>query len=435
MVGQPVGDQRDPQERCQHPAARRVRRGDRGRVVDRRFRTRRRATRRRSDDQRAPSPTTTASTTRRWRSTTRSRPGAGKRFLSWSRRTTTTPTARRSRWSRSGPPPTAPSTSRMPRPSSYQPEPGYVGLDRFDYTIVDGNGTEASAVVILELLPVDAPNQAPVARDDVAETGPDVGVVIDVLLNDVDPERDALAGGVVHAARHRRHRSPRPSVRPGCPPCATNRRSGRPAGRRSRTVPSTRSRRPANPPTVRVEIAQPQDDNRPPIVQPDAVRLRRNTPTSVAGARQRPRPRRRSVAALGDDPVAGRDRGRGRRRHAACHRPGRRARARAVHVLRRRPARQHRPGHGPGRHRRRHRAEPSPARHRRHRDRRRGHAAGDRRAVQRQRPRRRSLAGRRASPNPPTVPARRRSRATTCSSHRRRSPTTTNRGWSGSPTR
>ena len=57
----------------------------------------------------------------------------------------------------------------------YQPEPGYVGLDRFDYTIVDGNGTEASAVVILELLPVDAPNQAPVARDDVAETGPDVG--------------------------------------------------------------------------------------------------------------------------------------------------------------------------------------------------------------------------------------------------------------------
>ena len=28
----------------------------------------------------------------------------------------------------------------------YQPEPGYVGLDRFDYTIVDGNGTEASAV-------------------------------------------------------------------------------------------------------------------------------------------------------------------------------------------------------------------------------------------------------------------------------------------------
>ena len=127
----------------------------------------------------------------------------------------------------------------------YQPEPGYVGLDRFDYTIVDGNGTEASAVVILELLPVDAPNQAPVARDDVAETGPDVGRRDRRAAQRRRPGARRVAGGVVHATRHRGHRSPRPSVRPGSPPCATNHRSGRPAGRRSPTVPSTRSRRPA----------------------------------------------------------------------------------------------------------------------------------------------------------------------------------------------
>ena len=162
----------------------------------------------------------------------------------------------------------------------YQPEPGYVGLDRFDYTIVDGNGTEASASVILELLPADAPNRAPVARNDVAETGPDVGVVIDVLLNDVDPERDALRvasftppdiGGVVTETIG-------PSGLPALhyqPPFGVS-------GRATFTYrPSDTFEGTGEPATVRVEIAQPNDENRPPIVQPDAVRLRRNTPTAV----------------------------------------------------------------------------------------------------------------------------------------------------------
>ena len=162
----------------------------------------------------------------------------------------------------------------------YQPEPGYVGLDRFDYTIVDGNGTEASAVVILELLPVDAPNQAPVARDDVAETGPDVGVVIDVLLNDVDPERDALRvasftppdiGGTITE-----------TVGPTGLPALRYQPPLGASGRATFTYrPVDSFEATGDPATVRVEIAQPHDDNRPPIVQPDAVRLRRNTPTSV----------------------------------------------------------------------------------------------------------------------------------------------------------
>ena len=73
-------------------------------------------------------------------------------------------------------------------------------------------------------------------------------------------------------------------------------------------------------------------------------------------------------------------------------------------------------GNGAGRHDRRHRAQPPAARHRRHRDRRRRHDTGDRRAVQRQRPRRRSARSSSPSASLTTAPARRRSRATTCSS-------------------
>ncbi len=74
----------------------------------------------------------------------------------------------------------------------YTPDAGYVGVDTFEYTIVDGDGTEATANVIVELLPTDGTNRAPVGAPDAAETGPGVSVVIDVLLNDVDPERDGL---------------------------------------------------------------------------------------------------------------------------------------------------------------------------------------------------------------------------------------------------
>ena len=74
----------------------------------------------------------------------------------------------------------------------YQPESGFVGVDRFEYTIADGNGSTATAEVTLELLPTDAPNQAPVGSSDRSETGPDAAVIVDVLLNDIDPERDSL---------------------------------------------------------------------------------------------------------------------------------------------------------------------------------------------------------------------------------------------------
>jgi large repetitive protein len=163
----------------------------------------------------------------------------------------------------------------------YRPAGGFVGVDRFGYTIVDGAGTEASATVTVELLPLDATNRAPIGTEDVAETGPDAAVVIDVLFNDIDPERDSLridsftpadvGGDLVEV------------IAP----------SGLPALRytppRGASGTATFTYRPADvlgavgdPVPVRVEIAQPTDENRPPIVRPDAIRVRRDVPATLA---------------------------------------------------------------------------------------------------------------------------------------------------------
>jgi hypothetical protein len=164
---------------------------------------------------------------------------------------------------------------------SYQPEPGFVGLDQFDYTIVDGNGTEDTATVTIELLPIDTVNQAPVGSPDATETGPTAPVTIDVLLNDIDPERDPLridtftppdVGGEVSETLA-------PSGLPGLKFVPDARFSG--------TV--TFTYRPVDTfgavgeaVEVTVEVAQPSDDNRPPIVRPDSMRLRRNVAQPLA---------------------------------------------------------------------------------------------------------------------------------------------------------
>jgi hypothetical protein len=164
---------------------------------------------------------------------------------------------------------------------SYQPESGYVGVDRFEYTIADGNGTEATATVTIELLPVDAPNQAPIGTRDTAETGPGSPVVVDVLLNDVDPERDPLRigsftrpdfGGTVSEVTA-------PSGLPGL--------RFEPDGSASGTL--TFTYRPVDTfgaegdtVVVSVDIAQATDENRPPIVRPDGLRVRRGSPFRLA---------------------------------------------------------------------------------------------------------------------------------------------------------
>ena len=71
----------------------------------------------------------------------------------------------------------------------YTPEPDFVGMDSFIYTISDGNGETSTAVVSIEVLPV---NDPPIAQDDSQTTQEDSPVTILVLSNDSDPDDDTL---------------------------------------------------------------------------------------------------------------------------------------------------------------------------------------------------------------------------------------------------
>ncbi len=161
---------------------------------------------------------------------------------------------------------------------SYAPEAGYAGTDTFEYTIVDGNGTEATATVTVQLLAADAVNQAPKATDDAAETSENTPVDISVLANDLDPERDPLRIG--------EFASDQGSV------SATVGRDGLPA---LHFVPATdffgsatltyeaedvRGAR-SEKATVTVDVASRDQDNRPPRTAPDAVRVRRDLEIDV----------------------------------------------------------------------------------------------------------------------------------------------------------
>ncbi|TFH06798.1 MAG: tandem-95 repeat protein, partial [Candidatus Atribacteria bacterium] len=73
---------------------------------------------------------------------------------------------------------------------TYTPNADFSGLDTFTYTISDGNGELASATVTVAVAAV---NDPPIAQDDAASTNEETAVVIDVLINDSDPDGDTLA--------------------------------------------------------------------------------------------------------------------------------------------------------------------------------------------------------------------------------------------------
>ena len=72
---------------------------------------------------------------------------------------------------------------------TYTPNPNYSGTDTFTYTITDGQGGTDTATITVNVTPV---NDAPVAIDDAASTGPGTPVVIPVLGNDTDADGDIL---------------------------------------------------------------------------------------------------------------------------------------------------------------------------------------------------------------------------------------------------
>ena len=75
---------------------------------------------------------------------------------------------------------------------AYRPDPGYIGTDTFKYTIVDEHGGTDTGTVNVELLDPNSPNRPPISRPDTVKTRIDRPVTIDVLANDIDPERDVL---------------------------------------------------------------------------------------------------------------------------------------------------------------------------------------------------------------------------------------------------
>ncbi len=71
----------------------------------------------------------------------------------------------------------------------YTPETGFVGTDRFQYTIREQNGGTASATVTIT---VESANTPPIAQDDFLLTNMTDTVVTNVLANDSDPDGDPL---------------------------------------------------------------------------------------------------------------------------------------------------------------------------------------------------------------------------------------------------
>jgi VCBS repeat-containing protein len=72
----------------------------------------------------------------------------------------------------------------------YSPDSDYSGADQFTYTISDGNGGSDSATITISVTPV---NDPPNAIQDVATVLEDSSNnEIDVLINDIDPDGDAI---------------------------------------------------------------------------------------------------------------------------------------------------------------------------------------------------------------------------------------------------
>jgi len=80
---------------------------------------------------------------------------------------------------------------------TYTPDLDFEGADRFIYTVDDGFGGTAPAIVMVT---VNASNASPFAEDDTGNTDEDVAVTIPVLANDSDVDGDALSVSGVSGA-------------------------------------------------------------------------------------------------------------------------------------------------------------------------------------------------------------------------------------------
>lgn len=75
----------------------------------------------------------------------------------------------------------------------YQPRNGFSGNDSFRYTISDAGGLTSSALISVTVRPRPPENDAPLARNDSAQTDAGSTVDIFVLSNDGDPDGDTIS--------------------------------------------------------------------------------------------------------------------------------------------------------------------------------------------------------------------------------------------------
>ncbi len=72
---------------------------------------------------------------------------------------------------------------------TYTPDPDFNGTDSFVYEVADADGATATAVVTIDVAPV---NDGPSATDGADTTDQDTPIDIDLTVNDFDPEGDTL---------------------------------------------------------------------------------------------------------------------------------------------------------------------------------------------------------------------------------------------------
>ena len=77
---------------------------------------------------------------------------------------------------------------------NYQPNPGFIGTDTFEYEVCDAEGACATATVAITVF--DPSNRPPIAVDDVVDLE-GASVTGDALANDSDPDGDPLTGTVI----------------------------------------------------------------------------------------------------------------------------------------------------------------------------------------------------------------------------------------------
>ena len=81
----------------------------------------------------------------------------------------------------------------------YTPAANFHGVDAFVYTVADGHGGQASALIVVTVTPV---NDNPVALPDSAATAIDTAVTIAVLNNDSDVDGDTLSVSTLGLPAH-----------------------------------------------------------------------------------------------------------------------------------------------------------------------------------------------------------------------------------------